>query len=288
MISMTGYGFAERLDEQLNATVEVKSVNNRYLDVNVTLPGSLGPLEPQVRESVSKHAARGRVDVFIRLRELQEDLEVYVDRSALGGYLRALEELRDVAGIDEPVSVDHVLRFDGVIKSERRQDRDRYWETIGPLLERALEGFVESRTREGEELERDIMGQLARVEAAVEAVAGHEQEIERQVRGNLSDRFRDVVGDAVEESRMLAEVAVQLTRFSINEEIVRLRAHLTGFRTTAKGSGAVGKKLDFLCQEMHREINTIGSKSVVLAISEQVVEAKDALENVREQLRNVE
>ena len=119
-------------------------------------------------------------------------------------------------------------------------------------------------------------------------MTAHADEIERQVRTNLRDRFTDVVGDRVEESRMLAEVAVQLTRFSINEEVVRLGAHLESFRSGMEAEGSVGKKLDFLCQEMHREINTIGSKSIILAISEQVVEAKDALENVREQLRNVE
>jgi uncharacterized protein (TIGR00255 family) len=285
---MTGYGHAERMDQHYHITVEVKSVNNRYLDVNANLSSSLGPLEPRIRERISTGVSRGRVDVFVRLRELQEDLAVFVDRSALSGYLSALEELREAAAIEEPVRLDHLLQLEGVIKSERQQDRDRYWELVAPLLDDALELFARSRETEGERTARDIAGQLARVEEAVEVVEAHAGEIDGQVRTNLRDRFAEVVGDAVEESRMLAEVAVQLTRFSINEEIVRLRAHLQSFRSTAAGGGAVGKKLDFLCQEMHREINTIGSKSIVLAISEQVVEAKDALENVREQLRNVE
>jgi uncharacterized protein (TIGR00255 family) len=286
--SMTGYGFAERGDDRVQATVEVKSVNNRYLDVNVSLPGSLSPLEPEVRERVSAAAARGRVDVLIRLRELQEDLAVYVDRSALAGYAGALEELRAQAGVEEPVRLEHLLAFEGIIKSERAVDRDRYWELVRPLLDEALEAFTDTRRAEGERLETDIGTQLSRVEAALAAVREHAGEIEEGVRRNLTDRFREVVGDAVEEGRMLAEVAVQLTRFSINEEIVRLAAHLDSFRSAMSASGSLGKKLDFLCQEMHREINTIGSKSTVLAISEQVVEAKDALENVREQLRNLE
>jgi len=285
---MTGYGYAEQSNEQWNATVEVKSVNNRYLDVNVTLPGSLSPLEPHVREVVSRGVSRGRVDVFVRLRELQEDLEVYVDQRALSGYTKALNELREAAGIEAPIAIEHLLSFDAVIKSERLHDRNRYWDVINPLLETAMSGFLASRGAEGDRLETDISSQLGRVEATVHAVAGHADEIDTQVRRNLGERFREVVGESVEESRMLAEVATQLTRFSINEELVRLRAHLDSFRTTMVQEGAVGKKLDFLCQEMHREINTIGSKSIVLAISEQVVEAKDALENVREQLRNVE
>jgi uncharacterized protein (TIGR00255 family) len=228
------------------------------------------------------------VDVFVRLRELQEDLAVYVDRSALAGYRRALDELRDAAELDDPVRIDHLLAMEGVIKSERSQDRDRYWSIIEPLLDEALDGFVRTRTTEGERLAHDIGAQISRVTDALATVRDHAGEIETAIRKNLQERFSEVVGDAVEESRMLAEVAVQLTRFSINEEIVRLGAHLDAFRAGAAGNGTIGKKLDFLCQEMHREINTIGSKSTVLAISEQVVEAKDALENVREQLRNVE
>ena len=288
MTSMTGYGYAERSDERVHAVVEVKSVNNRYLDVNVTLPSALNPLEPVVRELVAARVARGRIEVFIRLRELQEDLAVYVDRSALRGYLGAIEELRETAGLDEPVALSHLLALEGVIKSERAQDRDRYRRIVEPLLLEALSAFAASRATEGRRLRDDVDAQLTRVESAHRAVSEHAGEIDAQVRANLRDRFAEVVGDGVEESRMLAEVAVQLTRFSINEEIVRLRSHLDGFRATMDADGPVGKKLDFLCQEMNREVNTIGSKSIVLAISEQVVEAKDALENVREQLRNVE
>ncbi len=288
MISMTGYGSSEHADERFHASVEVKSVNNRYLDINVTVPGSLGSLEPMIRERIGAFVSRGRVDVSVRLRELEEDLAVTVDHSVLGGYLRALNELREAAGIDSPVTLDHLLAVEGVIKSERRVDRDRYWNLIEPLLDDARVEFLASRRREGDHLARDIRGQLERVEHALGTVTAHAGEIDRQVREHLRDRFADVVGDRVEETRMLAEVAVQLTRFSINEEVVRLAAHLKSFRSKMVAEGAVGKKLDFLCQEMHREINTIGSKSIVLAISEQVVEAKDALENVREQLRNVE
>ncbi|MFW5717689.1 MAG: YicC/YloC family endoribonuclease [Spirochaetota bacterium] len=285
---MTGYGHAERMDERVHVTVEVKSVNNRYLDVNVNVPSSLNPLETQIRERVGASVTRGRVDVFVRIRELQEDLQVYVDRSALGGYLAALEELRRVSGVTDEIRIEHLLALEGVIKSEPRGDRDEYWELLVPLLDEAVAEFARSRRGEGNRLAHDVATQLARVETALAVVEEHAREIDIQVRTNLRERFTEVVGDAVEESRMLAEVAVQLTRFSINEEIVRLRAHLESFRSTMSAHGPVGKKLDFLSQEMHREINTIGSKSIVLAINEQVVEAKDAVENVREQLRNVE
>jgi len=288
MTSMTGYGRAERSDEAISATVEVKSVNNRYLDVNVSLPGPLSSLEPLVREATSAAVTRGRVEVYVRVRELQEELSVTVDRLALAGYLTALNELREAARLEEPVGIAHLLSLEGVLKTERIQDQERYWQIVQPILGDALTQFRASRDVEGQKLETDIMSQLGRVAETVAAITAHAPEIERQVRDNLQRRFADVVGDAVEETRMLAEVAIQLTRFSINEEIVRLNAHLESFREAVMAGGAVGKKMDFLCQEINREINTIGSKSVVLAVNQQVVEAKDALENIREQLRNVE
>lgn len=288
MISMTGYGYAERTDDEVHALVDVKSVNNRYLDINVSLPGSLSALEPVVRERVAAAATRGRVDILIRARDLQESLAVSVDQVALRGYLGALSELRNALGTAGEPTVDQLLRFESILRVERSQDRDRYWQFIEPMLSEALDAFAESRKTEGAQLREDIARQLGRVNVCVETIAAHSGEIEAQIRGGLVDRFHEVLGDVIEENRLLAEVAVQLTRFSINEEIVRLRAHLDSFRHTMDGSGAVGKKLDFVCQEMNREINTVGSKSILVPVSQQVVEAKDALENVREQLRNIE
>ena len=288
MISMTGYGRSERHDDTVAVAVEVKSVNNRYLDVNVTLPGSMSPIEQPIRERVSQTVSRGRVDVYVRVREYAEELSVRVDRSVVAGSLRAINDLRDTAGLDDPVTLDHILSCDGVLKTERDTDADRYWRLVEPVLGDALGAFATSRTTEGARLGEDIDAQIARVDAALVAVRGAVPQIEEGIRRNLSERFREVVGDSIEETRMLAEVAVQLARFSVNEEVVRLGAHIDAFRAACGRPEPVGKRLDFLCQEMHREVNTIGSKSTVLAISEQVIEAKDALENVREQLRNVE
>ena len=288
MISMTGYGRAERHDETVAVAVEVKSVNNRYLDVNVTLPGSMSPIEQPVRDRVVQTTSRGRVDVYVRVRDYAEGLSVRVDRSVVSGYLRAINDLRDAAGIADPVTLDQILSFDGVLKTERDTDVDRYWRLVEPVLDEALDAFASSRSVEGARLEQDIDAQIARVDTALVAVRAAVPQIEEGIRRNLSERFREVVGDSVEESRMLAEIAVALARFSVNEEIVRLGAHVDAFRAACRRTEPVGKRLDFLCQEMHREVNTIGSKSTVLEISERVIEAKDALENVREQLRNVE
>ena len=288
MTSMTGFGRAERIDDEVHAVVEIKSVNNRYLDISMSLPGSLSPLEPQIREEIARVVLRGRVEVFVRVRELGGELSVHVDRGAVEGYLAAIADLKEKTDVNDPVRLEHLLSLDGVLSVERVQDRERYWTIIKPLLDAALEELQASRRREGARLAEDIERQVSRISAAVDQIEQHAPAMERQVRDNLRNRFAEVVGDSVEETRLLAEIAVQLSRVSINEEIVRLHAHLDSFRSDATSEGQIGKRLDFLCQEVHREINTTGSKSVVLDISRQVVEAKDALENVREQLRNVE
>ena len=288
MTSMTGFGLAELVTQEHQVRVEIKSVNNKFLDLNVNAPSSFAPLEPVIMQLVTESVIRGRVDLSIRFREFEEGAQISVDRGTLGNYLAAIDEVRAVAGVEEPVRLEHLLALDGVFRSERTVDTDRVWTVVEPVLREALAECAAAREGEGERLKSDVGAQMKRVERAWGQIDAEKDEIERQVRRNLSGRFREVVGDETQENRMLAEVAVQLTRFSIHEEIVRLKAHLDRFYETIESSEPVGKKLDFLCQEMHREVNTIGSKSIVLSVSEQVVEAKEALENVREQLRNVE
>ena len=291
MNSMTGYGYAERHDERFSAVVEVKSYNNRYLDINCSLPGILSQLEAQIRDRLAAAARRGRVEVFVRFRDDEEDLTVTVDKSVVNGYLKAFAELRAHAGIHEEVRLDHLLSREGVLKSERMVDADRAWSVIEPLLGEALQDFASSREAEGRRLALDIESQLEKIDQCVQAFETYAGEIEETIRNGLQSRLTEVLGDQIDENRVLSEVAVQLTRFSINEEIVRLRAHLDSFREIGFGGepeGPVGKKLDFLCQELNREINTTGSKSILVEVNQQVVQAKDALENVREQLRNVE
>jgi len=285
---MTGFGLAELVTQEHQVRVEIKSVNNKFLDLNVNAPSSFAPLEPVIMQLVTESVIRGRVDLSIRFREFEEGAQISVDRGTLGNYLAAIDEVRAVAGVEEPVRLEHLLALDGVFRSERTVDTDRVWTVVEPVLREALAECAAAREGEGERLKSDVGAQMKRVERAWGQIDAEKDEIERQVRRNLSGRFREVVGDETQENRMLAEVAVQLTRFSIHEEIVRLKAHLDRFYETIESSEPVGKKLDFLCQEMHREVNTIGSKSIVLSVSEQVVEAKEALENVREQLRNVE
>ncbi|TVQ37924.1 MAG: YicC family protein [Spirochaetaceae bacterium] len=288
MKSMTGFGYADFHSSALQASLEIKSYNNRYLDVSVVLPGFVAPLEPEIRAFVAQRVSRGRVEVTLRLRELQLNLRIHIDEATVGAYGSALERLREVAGLDEPVTIDHLLRFEEVVQVEKERRIDDYRTVVHELLQTALVDFDARRVREGDATQRDIRRQLERLTAALEVVAGYAPQMEEGLRRTVQSRFSEVLGDEVDTARVYAETASLLVKYSINEELARMGAHLESLDAALSESGALGKRLDFVCQEINREINTIGSKSFVLDISRQVVEMKDALENIREQLRNVE
>jgi len=285
---MTGYGYKEFQNEKVRFILEVKTYNNRYLDLILNLPAPLSPLESKVRTLVSGTLKRGRVEVYLRMKELKEDLSLIVDSSAVKTYADSLREIQAMAGIEGTLSLEHILSMDGLIKTEKNRDLEGYWEILQPLFKDVLEQLVDDRRREGASTEKDILSQLAFLENRVAEISRLAPEMEKNINKNLRDKFAEILEGQVDESRLLSEIAVQLVRFDINEEIVRLNTHFENFRDVATADEAVGKKLDFLCQEINREINTIGSKSTLVEINRYVVEMKDSLEKVREQLRNVE
>jgi uncharacterized protein (TIGR00255 family) len=288
MKSMTGYGYKERSDERFSLSVEIKGYNNRFLEVFVNVPPYLSPLEMRLREYVASRCERGKIELSVRAKELGANVSVSVDEKAASAYFQAIERLASVLGIDEKPRLSTILSLEGVLLSEKTRDVERFWEAIEPALEDAVRQFEDSRVREGKATEADILSHIETIEKAVEATAAYSPQLEASIKENLRLRFREVLGDAVDEGRVLAETAVLLVKYSISEELARLRAHLTEFRAENGRNPAPGKKLDFLCQEINREINTIGSKSPIMDVSRAVVAMKDALENVREQLRNVE
>ncbi len=285
---MTGYGHGEHAADGLSLSVEIKGYNNRYLDVNMNLPSALGGFESMVREEVSAVVERGRVDVYVRYHDANDTPNINFSPATVNAVAEGLRELAHAAGISAEVRLDHLLRLDGVVSVERPQAGEAIEETLRRALEAGLETFDASRIREGEATYRDIMENIEAIRAAREQLSGYAPSIEAQIQGNLKERFMDLLGEEADLSRVYAETAVQLTKATISEELVRMEAHLDAFRTISGQRGSIGKKLDFLSQELNREINTIGSKNVLTEIGALVVEVKDRIEKVREQLRNVE
>ena len=288
MKSMTGYGYAECQNEKLHISLEIKSYNNRYLDIIINLPPFLNQLEQELRKAVSENAERGRVEIYLRVRELEEDIEVNLDRAAVSAYAETLREMAEAAGVKSEIELGHLLAVDGLMKVEKKRDIDAYRSLVMPLFEDCRSRWEQSRIKEGLSAEKDISRHISMIKEAVCLFELKADEMEDNIKNNIRTKFRDVLGDELDEQRILAETAVLLVKYSINEEIVRLNGHLDTFLDEISSGEAVGKKLDFICQEINREINTIGSKSFIMEINQKVVEVKDKLENVREQLRNVE
>jgi len=288
MKSMTGYGYREYQDEKMTMSLELKSYNNRYLDVYVNLPGYLSPLEPGIRDFLSSRIGRGKVECGVRIREMEEDITVQIDRSAVSGFLQALTELKQTAGLAGEITMDQLLGMEGVLKIQKNRDLDVYGELILGRLEEVFAEFEASRIREGEHTQKDILSSLDVLASRTELFVSRSGELEEELKTTLRERFAALLEDRYDENRVLAETAVLLMKYSINEEIVRLSGHIAGFRKAMETGSAGGKKLDFLCQEMGREINTIGSKSTQSDVIQGVVDCKDHLERIREQLRNLE
>ncbi|MFP4484353.1 MAG: YicC/YloC family endoribonuclease [Spirochaetaceae bacterium] len=288
MKSMTGFGFAEHKGESIQASVEIKSYNNRYLDLNVNVPGYLSSLEPFIRSYLGDRVARGRIEVYVKLRDLDAPVEVALDREAVRAYRQVLLQLAEEAGLPKELGLSHFLRLEGVLSIDRETDVDRYKEVLEPVLAQAFDQFEENRVTEGAATVEDIRRLVAIIEAGVDAVEEHAGGLEEKLREHVQRRFEEIVGEAYDAERVYTEIASLLVRYSINEEVARLRTHVKSFRSTMADGAAAGKKLDFVCQEMNREINTIGSKSFIAQVNNTVVDMKDAVENIREQLRNVE
>ncbi len=287
MKSMTGYGSA-RLESRLyGASIAMKSWNNRFLELNLQLPALLAPVEQRVRAFLESRIARGKVELTVRARGGDLPTEVTVDTAAAKAVAEALRELSRAAGIDEPVRLSHLLGIEGILGFERDANADELWAVLEPALDECVRAFDGQREREGAATAADLEEKLRAIEEALLVVDAMAPGLETTIRNDLRKRFTEAMGDLVDEGRIVAETAAYLAKHTINEEIVRLRAHVSSFRA-AMAEPVCGKKLDFICQELNREANTIGSKSVQVELSSIVIRMKDAIENIREQVRNVE
>ncbi len=289
--SMTGYGGAKGEKNAIAVTVEMKSVNNRYLDVSVRLPRSCLFAEDAVRAAVAGHITRGKVDVFVTVdTSAAEEVVVRLDEALASAYLKAVRETAETYGLDGSISALQLARMPDVMIQEKSDtDRQVVSEAIGAVLEQALEDFDAMRAREGQKLAEDIGGKLDGLEAMVAQVEARSPQTVAEYRSKLLARMREVLADAsVDESRILQEAAIYADKVAVDEEMVRLKSHIAQFRHLLAAGSPAGRKLDFLIQEMNREANTTGSKCADADIAKTVIDMKAELEKIREQIQNME
>ena len=289
--SMTGYGRHESVGTTRKISVELRSVNHRYSDINIKVPRMFSFLEEYVRGYIADRVSRGKIDVYISIENYGDEAKcVKVDEALAAEYVEGIRSLAEKFGLANDVTAGSLARFpDLFIIEKKEEDKETIWAEVKLVFDVAIEGFSSMRVREGDRISAFLIDRAQAINTMVSKV---EQQAPKTVAAyeiKLKDRIAELLGDnTIDESRVLTEVAIFADRVSIDEEIERLKSHLVEFKNILESGEPAGRKLDFLIQEMNREINTIGSKGNDIEISRCVVEAKSEIEKLREQIQNIE
>lgn len=291
--SMTGYGRAEAVLAGRKFTVEMKSVNHRYLEISLRLPGMLLSLDTEIKKKIGEQFSRGRIEATVRIDSdgiAENSGRLTLNLPLARNYHALLCQVKEELQLGDEISLSMMTGFrDVFVPTESFQDPAVLWEGLSKLLDEAMLTLAEMRAREGESLQRDLTTRLSLIACVLEAIAGRAPQVVCEYQKRLGDRIRELMGDmAIDESRLLQEVAIMAEKSDITEEIVRFRSHIEQLTDLLTIGDGAGRKIDFLIQEMGREVNTIGAKSGDSAISRNVIEIKSELAKLREQVQNIE
>ena len=289
--SMTGFGRCEVLKDSRKFTVELKSVNHRYLDVNIRMPKKLNFFETSIRTLLKSYADRGKVDIFITYEDLsQSQVSVKYNAALAAEYLKYLNQMAEEFSLDNDVRVITLSRYPEVFTMEEcSEDEDELWNGLKEALEGAFSQFVEMRTKEGERLKEDILLKLDLLSEQIRFIEERSPQIIAEYRTKLEEKMRELLEDTqIDDNRIAAEVILFADKICTDEEVVRLKSHIQHMKETLEESNGIGRKLDFIAQEMNREANTILSKANDLDISNRAISLKTEIEKIREQIQNIE
>lgn len=289
--SMTGFGRCEVLKDSRKFTVELKSVNHRYLDVNIRMPKKLNFFETSIRTLLKSYADRGKVDIFITYEDLsQSQVSVKYNAALAAEYLKYLNQMAEEFSLDNDVRVSTLSRYPEVFTMEEcSEDEDELWNGLKEALEGAFSQFVEMRTKEGERLKEDILLKLDLLSEQIRFIEERSPQIIAEYRTKLEEKMRELLEDTqIDDNRIAAEVILFADKICTDEEVVRLKSHIQLMKETLEESNGIGRKLDFIAQEMNREANTILSKANDLDISNRAISLKTEIEKIREQIQNIE
>lgn len=289
--SMTGFGRAELIDEKKKITVEIKSVNHRYLDINMRMPKKFSILEASIRSLLKEYIQRGKVDVFITYEDYTHGrISVKYNREIAKQYLEYLQEMSNDFQLDTEINAVTLSHYPEVFTMEEQtEDEKEMWEILESVLRKAAVQFIEARTKEGTELKTDVLDKLENMEEKVGLIERRSPDIVKEYREKLEDKVKDLLSDTqVEENRIAAEVILYADKICTDEETVRLKSHIKHVKSVLEETEGIGRKLDFLAQEMNREANTILSKANDLETSNLAIDLKTEIEKIREQIQNIE
>ncbi len=289
--SMTGFGRCEKVTEQYKISVEMKAVNHRYLDLSIKMPKRFNYFESGVRGLLKTYIQRGKVDIFISYEDYtKEKLCLKYNESLAAEYVQYFKQMSEAFAIDNDMTAGLLARMPEVLTMEQEpEDEDAMWKLLSEAIEEAAKRFVESRTVEGESLKADLLGKLKAMEDMVACVEQRTPAIVAEYQARLEAKVKELLGTSgIDEGRIVTEVTIFADKVCVDEEIVRLKSHISHMESDLVNGGGVGRKLDFLAQEMNREANTILSKANDLTISDKAIALKTEIEKIREQIQNIE
>lgn len=289
--SMTGFGRCEKVTEQYKISVEMKAVNHRYLDLSIKMPKRFNYFESGVRGLLKTYIQRGKVDIFISYEDYtKEKLCLKYNESLAAEYVQYFKQMSEAFAIDNDMTAGVLARMPEVLTMEQEpEDEDAMWKLLSEAIEEAAKRFVESRTVEGESLKADLLGKLKTMEDMVACVEQRTPAIVAEYQARLEAKVKELLGTSgIDEGRIVTEVTIFADKVCVDEEIVRLKSHISHMESDLLNGGGVGRKLDFLAQEMNREANTILSKANDLTISDKAIALKTEIEKIREQIQNIE
>lgn len=289
--SMTGFGRSEIVKGNRKISVEIKSVNHRYLEAGIKMPKKLNVFESRMRDLLKKYATRGKIDIFINYEDDSESLvNLKFNQNIADEYMAIFNNMSEKYNLKNDMTVGGLARFPEVITmDEVQEDEEELWHFIEEAMKAALEQFVNTRILEGENLKKDLLGKLDHMEELVAFVEKRSPEIMKEYRSKLESKVKELLGDTtIDESRIATEVIIYADKICVDEETVRLRSHIEHARKCLNEDGGIGRKMDFIAQEMNREANTTLSKANDIEISNAAIDLKTEIEKVREQIQNIE
>lgn len=290
--SMTGFGHGEvSNDKNQKVTVEMKSVNHRYCDISLKLPKKLAMFEANIRNIMKEYASRGKIDIYVSYEDLSETaVSLHYNQAMAAEYMQVFKKMQEDFGIETKITAEALAKYPEVVTLEEvQQDEEVWWGLLEAALRQAAEKFVETRTIEGANLKKDLLGKLDQMAADVAFIERRSPQIIAEYRAKLEEKVKEFLEDsAIEENRIAAEVTLYADKIAVDEEIVRLQSHISSMTDVLESDESIGRKLDFMAQEMNREANTILSKSSDVDLADHAIELKTNVEKVREQIQNIE
>lgn len=290
--SMTGFGHGEvSNDKNQKVTVEMKSVNHRYCDISLKLPKKLAMFEANIRNIMKEYASRGKIDIYVSYEDLSETaVSLHYNQAMAEEYMQVFKKMQEDFNIETKITAEALAKYPEVVTIEEvQQDEEVWWELLEAALRQAAEKFVETRTIEGANLKRDLLGKLDQMAADVAFIEERSPQIIAEYRSKLEEKVKEFLEDStIEENRIAAEVTLYTDKIAVDEEIVRLQSHISSMTDVLESDESIGRKLDFMAQEMNREANTILSKSSDVDLADHAIELKTNVEKVREQIQNIE